>query len=91
MKNLMPLGLLASFAVATSLSSTTAFADYEEQKHTEVKNERRAEGQEFKAERDAARGNIAGAERHSENAAQDEHKARKDAHRANRDLRHGNY
>lgn len=91
MRNLLSLGLLASLVVTTGLSSTAAFAGYEEQKKTELKNERRAEGQEYKAERDAARGDFAGAEKHRENEIKDEHKARKDAHRAKRDLRHGDY
>ncbi len=91
MNNFSALNLLASLAVATSLSSTKASADYEQQRDTEIKNEQRAEGQAYKANRDAARGDLRGAEKHRENLARDEYKARKDAHRANRDLRRGDY
>ena len=69
--------LAASFAV-TALNLMPANAnDFD----TAAKNERRAQGQEFKAERDAARGDFRGAEKHEANMALDEHKVRKDLRR----------
>ena len=91
MKNSTSLTLLASLVVVTSLSSTKAYADYEQQKDTQMKNEQRADGQAYKANRDAARGDFRGAEKHRANMALDEYKVQRDSHRANRDLRRGDY
>lgn len=80
MKNAFALGFLA-----LALTTVPAFAN---EADTAVKNERRAEGQEIKAERAAAHGNVGAAERHEENARRDEHKARHEERRA---IRKGEY
>jgi hypothetical protein len=91
MKNLMPSGLVASLAIFASVASTAALADYEQQVNTAAKNQKRAVGQEIKAERAAANGNLEKAEKHRENMALDEHKANKDESRAARDAARGNF
>ena len=83
MKNLLNIGLLAAVALTSSSISLPAFAN---DLDTAAKNERRAEGQDFKAERAAARGDEYKAEKHAENAALDEHKVHKNERRA---IRHG--
>lgn len=88
MKNLLPLTLLVSVLGASAFTAP-AFADsYDQAVNAEV-NQHRAARQEFKANRDAAFGNYAGAERHAFNAARDEHRAHRDMHRAYRDARWG--
>jgi hypothetical protein len=83
MKNLLVLGFAASI-----LGSSFAGAAFANDADTAAKNEQRAQGQEFKAERDAARGDVVGAARHERNARRDEHKARHEEHRA---IRKGEY
>ncbi len=78
MKNLLVLGFVASL-MSSAFVGNAAFANDAD---TAAKNARRAEGQEIKAERDAARGDVNGAARHEENARKDAHKARKEEHRA---------
>ena len=83
MKNLLSLAVFASALVSVS---APAFAlDGVDEAKTSAKNERRAENQEYKAQRDASEGNVRGAERHADNAARDEHKSRHEAHRARRE------
>jgi hypothetical protein len=86
MKNLLPLAL-----IVTVLGGLTApaFADSWDQEKTAAKNERRADNQAFKANRDAAFGNYRGAQRHAADAADDQFKVHKDLHRARRDARWG--
>jgi hypothetical protein len=83
MKNLLGLGLLAAVVLSSGSISQPALANDAD---TAEKNARRAEGQEFKADRAAAQGDVYKAEKHAENAARDEHKVRKEEHRA---IRHG--
>jgi len=90
MKNLIPLSFVASFAVIAGVTSTCAYADYEQQVDTASKNQQRAAGQQFKAERAAARGDFHKAEKHSENRRLDEYKVNKDESRAARDAARGN-
>ena len=81
MKNMMALGFAAVVALGVSTASLPAHAVYD----TAAKNERRAIGQEFKAERAAARGDGYKAEKHAENANRDFYKASKDAPRVIRE------
>ncbi|HEY9734283.1 MAG TPA: hypothetical protein V6C89_20395 [Drouetiella sp.] len=83
MKNLLVYGFVASV-----LCSSCAGAAFANDADTAAKNERRAEGQEIKAERDAARGDVVGAAEHERNARRDEHKSRHEERRA---LRKGEY
>lgn len=88
MKNILPIGLLA-LLIAGSLSAP-AQADYymrhaEQHSDTAFKNARRAQNQEFKAERAEMRGDQWKAEKHMDNAARDNYKVRKDEFRAIRD------
>jgi hypothetical protein len=87
MKNLFSVILLAS--AITSVAMPALAFDGENEAKTAAKNERRAENQDYKAQRDAAEGKVNGASRHADNAALDEHKAAKDEHRARRDAAHG--
>jgi uncharacterized protein HemY len=79
MKNIMAAAFAAALAVSTGVISQPTLAD---ELDTSAKNARRAEHQENKAQRDAAEGNVAGAERHAENAARDAHKSRHEERRA---------
>jgi uncharacterized low-complexity protein len=83
MKNLFSLVLLAS--TITSVALPALALDGENEAKTAAKNERRAEHQENKAQRDAAEGNVNGAAKHADDAARDEHKARHEEHKARRD------
>ncbi|MBS1956660.1 MAG: hypothetical protein JST89_20905 [Cyanobacteria bacterium SZAS-4] len=78
MKNLLVLGFVASLITSAFVGSAALANDADDA----AKNARRAEGQEIKAERDAARGDVNGAARHERNARRDEHKSRKEEHRA---------
>jgi hypothetical protein len=79
MKNLVSMALLAAVALSSGSVSQSAFANDAD---TAAKNARRAENQDFKADRAAARGEGYKAEKHAEDAARDEHKVRKEEHRA---------
>ena len=47
MKNLIPLSFVASLAVVAGVTSTGAYADYDQQVDTAAKNSQRAAGQQF--------------------------------------------
>jgi hypothetical protein len=83
MKNLLVYGFVASI-----LGSSFAGAAFANDADTAAKNEQRAAGQEYKAERDAARGDVVGAAKHERNARKDAHKARHEERRA---VRKGEY
>jgi hypothetical protein len=89
MKNLIPLSFVASLAIVAGLTSTGAYADYEQQVDTAAKNQQRAAGQQFKAERAADRGDFHKAEKHSENMRLDEFKVNRNENRAARDAARG--
>ncbi len=91
MKNLIPLSFVASFAVLAGVTSSAAFADYEQQADTAAKNSQRAAGQQYKAERAAARGDFHKAEKHSENMRLDEFKVNRNENRAARDAARGDF
>lgn len=77
MRNFLSMSLAASFAIAALNTMPANANDFD----TAAKNEKRAAGQEFKAERDAARGDFHGARKHEENMRLDEHKVNKDIRR----------
>ncbi len=81
MKMNLALGMLAMLA----LTSAPAHADDMRAAVDEAKasdHAASARHQEHKAMRDAARGDVAGAERHSEEAREQSHRARHDEHKA---------
>ena len=78
MKILLAIGFLAASLslAAVSLPAHANDAD------TAAKNDRRADGQVYKAERAAARGDGYGAAKHADNARRDQYKARREEHSA---------
>ncbi len=78
MKKLLAMGILA-VSLSTGVVAQSARAD---EADTAAKNEKRAEGQEFKAEKAAARGNTYDAAKHIDNERRDEHKARREERHA---------
>ncbi|HEY9759679.1 MAG TPA: hypothetical protein V6C97_31255 [Oculatellaceae cyanobacterium] len=85
MKNMIAMGMLATLAFSSLSLSVPAYADPESKMEDAHHEAHEARKEEAKAQRDAAVGDVAGAERHEEKAAHDRHEARHDVHKANRE------
>ena len=94
MKNEFTIGLIA-VAVSALSYATPALADHEDQARADAHDAHheahQAAHQEEKAQRDAAHGDIAGAEHHAEKANEASHDAHHDAHKAKRQAEKAGY
>jgi hypothetical protein len=88
MKNMFAVGMLATLAISSLSLSAPVLADPADKIEDAHHESHEARKQERKAQRDAAEGNVAGAERHEAKAAHDHHEAHKDVHRAEEEAGH---